>query len=79
MTGPETSTSLFGPPDYDNIVGGVPQLHASTLLLAGIICLVVGAVGMAIGADMSQWWILGDPGHPGHLPGRFCQPGGLGA
>ncbi len=60
VTGPETSTSLFGPPDYDNIVGGVPPSpYASTLLLAGIICLVVGAVGMAIGADMSQWWILG--------------------
>jgi hypothetical protein len=56
----ETGSSLLAPPDYDNIVGGVPPSpYASLILLAGLICIVVSAVGTAAGADMTQWWVLG--------------------
>lgn len=60
VTSQETSSSLFSPPNYDLIVGGVaPSPFASILLLGGIVCLVVSAVGTAQGGDMTQWWILG--------------------
>jgi len=60
VTSQETSSSLFSPPNYDLIVGGVaPSPFASILLLGGIGCLVVSAVGAAQGGDMTQWWILG--------------------
>jgi hypothetical protein len=56
----ETGNSLLAPPDYDNIVGGVPPSpYASLILLAGLICIVVSTVGTAAGADMTQWWVLG--------------------
>ncbi|MGH2354977.1 MAG: hypothetical protein ACRDJN_25490 [Chloroflexota bacterium] len=57
---PDTSYTLLGPPDYDNIVGGVPPSpYASAILLGGLVCLIIGAVGTAMGNDMSQWWIIG--------------------
>jgi hypothetical protein len=56
----ETGYSLLAPPDYDNIVGGVPPSpYASLILLAGLICIVVSTVATAAGADMTQWWVLG--------------------
>jgi hypothetical protein len=56
----ETGNSLLSPPDYDNIVGGVPPSpYASLVLLGGLLCLIASAVGTALGADMFQWWVLG--------------------
>ena len=56
----ETGNSLLSPPDYDNIVGGVPPSpYASLVLLGGLLCLIASAVGTAMGADMFQWWVLG--------------------
>jgi hypothetical protein len=56
----ETGSSLLAPPDYDNIVGGVPPSpYASLILLAGLLCILAGAVGAAVGADMTQVWVIG--------------------
>jgi hypothetical protein len=42
--------SLLSPPDYDNIVGGVPPSpYASLMLLGGLICLLLAAVEAALG------------------------------
>ena len=54
------SYSLLTPPDYDGIVGGVPPSpFASALLLLGLVCLIVGAAGAALGNTMTEWWIVG--------------------
>ena len=59
-SGSDGDTTLLGPPNYDNIVGGEPPSpFVSAILLGGILCLVAGAVGAAAGNDMSQWWALG--------------------
>jgi hypothetical protein len=56
----ETGSSLLAPPDYDNIVGGVPPSpYASLILLAGLIGVVIGTVGAVMGADLTQWWVIG--------------------
>ena len=63
-TGGERSTgpdyTLLTPPSYDGIVGGVPPSpFASAMLLLGLICLIVAAVGSALGSPMVEWWTLG--------------------
>jgi len=56
----ETGSSLLAPPDYDNIVGGVPPSpYASLILLAGLLCILISTVGTAAGADMTQAWVIG--------------------
>ena len=56
----ETGSSLLAPPDYDNIVGGVPPSpYASLILLAGLLCILISTVGSAAGADMTQAWVIG--------------------
>jgi hypothetical protein len=66
-------SSLLSPPDYDNIVGGVPPSpYASLMLLGGLICLLIAAVEAALGPGsmglppvdvaewlLSQWAVLG--------------------
>jgi hypothetical protein len=56
----ETGSSLLAPPDYDNIIGGVPPSpYASLILLAGLLCILISTVGTAAGADMTQAWVIG--------------------
>jgi hypothetical protein len=51
---------LITPPNYENIVGGLPPSpFASFFLVVGLILLLMAAVGGGAGFEVTQLWVLG--------------------